>query len=190
MRKRGQHGLLSLQRRRPLIQLGDDVLLFLLLLGQPFGITHQAVVPFVELRRLLLQVARVALQLLVAAIDLKSGRPQLFLPLFEGGLNAIEANEVGLVLLLPLLQGGLGLRHPRFAGLHVAEALGQIALHFLLPAHDEPMLLFEQLLFALDLLASAFDFELFLSPFLLPGRQFRLAGIQALLRCCTRRAAL
>ncbi len=185
-----QHGLLSFQRRRALIQLGDHPIVFLLLLRQPFGIAHQTVVPFIELRRLLLQIARVALQLLVTVIDLQRGAAQLLLPLFERGLNAIEPDEIGLMLLLPLLQLGLRLGRLRFAGLHFPEALAQLALHFLLPADDEAMLFFEQLLFALDLLAASLDFKLFLLPFLLRAASSASPVSSRCLRCCTRRAAL
>ena len=173
-----QHGLLPFQRRCPLIQLGDVALLLFLLLRQPFRFAHQTIVPFVELRRLLFQIARIALQLLVAAIHFQGTGLQLFLSLFQRRLNTIEPDEIGLVLLLSLLQRGFRFDQFRFARLHFLEAFAQIALHFLLPADDEAMLLFEQLLFALHLFAAALDLDLFLLPLLLSRRQFRLASVQ------------
>src|SRR5262249_24866850 len=151
--QRRQHCLLAFQGAGALLDLPGEGLLFLFLLGQALGFGAQAVVPFVHLRRLVLQVAAVALHLLEALVDLQGAPFQLPLLLLDGRLDAVQAHQIGLVLLLRALQRLPALGQGGLALLQVGDALRHLALRLLVAAGQQAMLLLDQLPFALHLLA-------------------------------------
>ena len=89
----------------PLLDLGRRGFVGLFLLGEFFHLQGLFFVELVHLHGLLFQVAQVALQLLVAVVHLQGPRLQLLLPLLQLALDAIEPDEVGLVLLLARAPG-------------------------------------------------------------------------------------
>src|SRR5205085_3529656 len=75
--------------------------LALLPIGSGF---RKALLPLGQRGRLAFELTRRALQLLEAVVDVAGAQLKLLLPLIERGLEAIEANQIGLVLPLALRQ--------------------------------------------------------------------------------------
>src|SRR5262249_2336998 len=164
-----QGGLLALQRRRPLLQLGRRHLELLTLFGEQFAVGGDRPVPLVELFGLLFQLPGVPLELLEPLIDFERLRLKLLLPLVGGGLEAVEADEVGLVLLLALLQGGPLLGDLPLAGLQVMGLRGHLLLEGLLLCRQGAGLLLDQRPLALGTLPQRGDLRLLLVGLLFAG---------------------
>ena len=145
--------------------------MFLLLRESPSAsvFAGQAFAPVVELGRLFLHLARVALQLLGSAVHLQGAFLQLLLPLLQHALRAVEPEQVGLVLLLPLFECRLLVRKLAIARLDVGEAHGHLALHVLLARRHDTMLFFEDTALAVELFAARLQFRLLLGHLLAHG---------------------
>src|SRR5262249_19966282 len=129
--QRRQHCLLAFQRRRTLVDLRPGCVLLLFLLCQPLGFLGQFVVPVIELSSLLLQLARVALELLIAFVHLHRMLPELLLALLHLPPKPVEAEQVLLELSLPLLHRLALFSYLPFAALAVLAAAGDILLDLL-----------------------------------------------------------
>ena len=169
----GQHRLLAFQRGGALIELGADGLVLLLLRRQEIGPRRLPRVPIVQLSGLLFEFPAFALQLLEAPVDLESLFLQLRLAQVERGLDAIEPDEIGLVLVLSL--GKLDPFHGEslLASADLFEPLGQLPLVFLLLTRQEAMLFFEQFPFAAILFIAGLEGTFAIRQFLdFPGQAF------------------
>src|SRR5262249_12377313 len=114
----------------------------------------------------------------VAVIDLQGAGLQLLLPLLEGGLDAVQPYQVGLVLSLSLFQSGLLLGKLALALLQVGDALLEDALHLLLPVGEGAGLLLARPAFAVELLAAGLHLGLAQAPFLLQRRDAGAVGVE------------
>src|SRR5205823_3088377 len=97
-----------------------------------FGLLDESCMPLVELRRLLFEFARVALQRLEAAVDFKGLFLQVPLTLLEGSGQSIEANEIGLMLGLALAQCFALVGQPVLAGSSFRLPAGGLGLNLAL----------------------------------------------------------
>src|SRR5262249_51567829 len=122
-----------------------------------------------------------ALHLLEAFVDVQGLLLELLLPLLLRGLEAVAAEEVGLVLLLALLQGGGGGGQLLLAAAQLLLAPGQLAPRLLLLGGHQAELLVEELPVALQLLAPALDGGQALGQLLMPPRQLGVALVEAAL---------
>ena len=106
--QRRQHRLLPLEGGRALLDFAR--LRVHLPLGRVDFLALAAYehVLLVEYSGLLLEVSRVALELLELPVDLERPSLELLLSALDARLDAVEPDEIRLVLLLPLLEGALG----------------------------------------------------------------------------------
>jgi len=164
-----EHRLLPFEGGGTLRQLRVGGFLFGLLSSKLLGFAAQLIVPLVQFLGLSFDLPAGALQLLGTLIDLAGPRLELLLALFHRSLEAIEPDEIGLILGLLRLQGGALLVEVLFSRLVIRAHLGQ---RFLL-AGEQSFLLLQELTASLQL--GGLGVQLRTS-----GRFFLLAGLAAL----------
>ena len=136
----GEHGLLAFQGGGSLRQLGQHVLVFLLLFRELVGLRAQLLIPGVKLLRLLFKLAAGPLHVLEALVDLAGAFLQLLLALFKHGLQPVQTHQVCLILSLVLLQSNAILRPFLLTRLQVGLARAGVAFERLLARSQQPAL--------------------------------------------------
>ena len=179
--QRRQHRLLPLEGGGALLHLAGLRVHELLRRFDLLALGAEPHVLFVEACGLLFEVARVALELLEFVVDLRRPAFDLLLPALDAGLDAVEPNEVRLVLLLPLVERGLGGRDGLLPRDQVGQPAREVALRLLLPGREQAVLLVERLPLSRDLLGVRLHLGLALRPVALEVVELRLALVEVAL---------